>query len=136
MSTQANISNIRVQLLRVVYMFIFLGLGITVWPDIIFSKNTTVTADTVVLAMLASYSLVALLGLRYPLKILPLLIIELLWKSIWVSAFAIPALLTDNYNQYTSDVMFACVLGIVVMLLAIPWGYIYHQYVIRLWCSN
>jgi hypothetical protein len=44
----------------------------------------------VVRAILAAVSLLALLGVRYPIQTLPLLPFELAWKTVWVLAIGLP----------------------------------------------
>ncbi len=51
----------------------------------------------VVSSLLAAMSLLVVLGLRYPLQMLPLLLFELVLKSIWLIAFAI------NGRGHTGD---------------------------------
>lgn len=129
MSQALSLSLFRLTLLRIMYLFIFLGLAITVWPEVIFVSGVMPNADTVISAILVSFSLMALIGVRYPIKLLPLLLIELLWKLIWVIAFAIPSWIQGNPSQYVIEVTFACLLGIVLTPLVIPWNYVYQQYV-------
>ena len=70
----------------------------------------------------------SLLGLRYPLKMLPLLLFELLWKVIWVSASAIPMWLGPGLDEYASETLFACLMGVVLVPIAIPWSYVLNHY--------
>ena len=60
---------------------------------------------------------------------LPLLIFELLWKVIWVVAFALPLWLTDRLDAYGTETLFACMMGVVLVPLVIPWGHVYRNYV-------
>ena len=64
-------------------------LVLTVWPAIIAPPNTTARATTVIRSLLGALAVRCALGIRYPLQILPLLLFELLWKVIWVVAFAL-----------------------------------------------
>ena len=82
-----EITTLRLYLLRAMYLFIAVGLVLTVWPAIIAPPNTTANASTVVRSLLGALAVLCLLGLRYPLQMLPLLLFELLWKVIWVRSF-------------------------------------------------
>lgn len=48
--------------------------------------------EGVVVCLLAAMSLLAFLGPRYPIRMLPILLFEVAWKEIWIAAVAIPAL--------------------------------------------
>ncbi len=64
-------------------------------------------------SMLAAYWLLCILGLRYPLQMLPILLWELLWKSIWLIVIAVPKLATGM---------------IVVFPFITPWRYVFLTY--------
>ena len=119
---------IRLYLLRAMYLLIGVGLGISLWPSLIASSGAVADAGTVVKALLGALSLLCVLGLRYPLRMLPLLIFELLWKIIWVVAFALPLWLTDRLDAYGQETLFACMIGVILVPLVIPWGYVYRTY--------
>ncbi len=124
-----EVSLLRLYLLRAMYLLIGVGLGISLWPSIIASSGVDADANTVVKALLGALSLLCVLGLRYPLRMLPLLIFELLWKLIWVVVFALPLWVTDSLDSYGQETLFACMMGVVLVPLVLPWGYIYRTYV-------
>src|SRR5690606_6750654 len=104
-------------------------LGVTVWPNIVAPSNPEADAHTVINAMLGAFSLLALMGLRYPLKMLPILIFELVWKTLWVVFFAMPAWRSGGLDDYASEVLFACAIGIALTPIAIPWKYVISNYI-------
>jgi hypothetical protein len=59
---------------------------------------------------------------------LPLLLFEWLWKVIWVCASAIPMWLGPGLDAYASESLFACLMGVVLVPLALPWGYVVDRY--------
>ena len=83
----------------------------------------------VVRSLLAAISLLAAVGLRYPLQMLPLLLFELLWKSIWILAIGLPLWSADQFDAATRQTWNDCLFGIVLFLLVIPWGYVLTHYV-------
>jgi hypothetical protein len=46
--------------------------------------------EGVAACLLTAMALPALLGLRYPVRLLPILLFESLWKLIWLSVVALP----------------------------------------------
>ena len=124
-----QVSTLRLNGLRALYLFIAAGLGYAVWPEILFQTEPAANVHTVVLSLLGALGLLCLLGLRYPLTMLPLLIFELLWKVIWVLAFALPMALDTGLDAYAKDTLFACVIGLVLVPLAVPWGYVMHAFI-------
>jgi hypothetical protein len=84
--------------------------------------------NTAVRSLLGAVSLLALVGIRYPLKMLPVLFFEIVWKAIWILSFGLPlwrrGLLTGDF----AETMFNC-LTTVIILPFIPWDYVYRNYI-------
>jgi hypothetical protein len=80
--------------------------------------------------MLVALSLLAFLGLRYPLQMLPILLFELAWKFIWVAAVALPLWITNQMDPATLEVFYSC-LVVLFVLAVIPWRYVVRQYVMK-----
>ena len=83
----------------------------------------------VVRSLLGAVSILAALGIRYPLQLLPLLFFELVWKSIWILAFGLPLWSTGQLDPGIQETMNDCLFGIVLVLLVLPWRYVFAKYV-------
>ena len=73
-------------------------------------------------------SLLAFLGLRYPVGMLPILLFEVTWKVIWIAAVAVPHLVADDIDAAARAVLFNCSL-VVVIIAVTPWRYVWRRYV-------
>jgi len=119
----------RMNLLRIGYLLIGVGLAIEKWP-LVFSAGSWELMEGVVNSMLVAMSLLALVGLRYPLRMLPLLLFESIWKLLWLGVVALPLWRADRMDVTTGETVFAASL-VVVILVVIPWDYVLTQYVQR-----
>lgn len=130
-STQqdSGVSTIRLYLLRATYLLISAGLAIMIWPGIISPSGDMTHFTAVVRSFLGALSLLALLGIRYPLTMLPLLLFELVWKSIWLVAFAIPRSLSGNLDAAMQSEFSNYVVSVVLVAAVLPWTYVFKQYV-------
>lgn len=124
-----TVSTARLYALRAMYLLVVLGLGSVLWPGIVTPHQPWELMRGTVNCMLAAFSLLCLLGLRYPLQMLPLLIFELLWKVIWIVAFALPMWAGPGLDAYAAETLFACAIGVVLVPLVLPWGYLFRHYV-------
>lgn len=124
----SEVSTLRLYVLRGMYLLIAVGLGITIWPGILSPPENLSHMASVVRSVLGAVSLLALLGIRYPLKMLPLLFFELLWKSIWVLVFGLPLWLNQQLDANTRETLNACLMGIVLVPLVLPWGHVVRHY--------
>lgn len=119
----------RLNVMRVGYLLMAVGLALTKWP--LFAQGTVASLplfEGVVAALLASMSLLAILGLRYPVRMLPLLIFESAWKLIWLAAVAVPHLINGDMSAEMSSLLFS-VSFVAVILAVTPWDYVWRRYV-------
>ena len=123
-----EISTFRLTLLRSMYLLIAVGLGINIWPSILAPEQLAADPHSVISSLLGGLSLMSLLGLRHPLRMLPLLLFELAWKLIWVVSTALPLWRADALDAYGQETLFACMIGIVLVPLVVPWGHVYRRY--------
>ena len=125
----SDVSTFRLYALRAMYAFTAVGLALARWPAIVNPPPGISHAGTVVAMFLGALSLLAVLGIRYPLKMLPLLFFELLWKAMWVVAWGIPLWSTQQLAPDSEQTLISNLVGVVLVPLAIPWGYVFAQYV-------
>lgn len=124
----SEVSTLRLYLLRAMYLLIVVGLGVTIWPGILNPPETLSHMAGVVRSVLGAVSLLALLGIRYPLKMLPLLFFEFVWKTIWVLAFGLPLWSAQQLTPDTRETLEACLMGVVLVPLVMPWRYVFANY--------
>jgi hypothetical protein len=122
------VSVFRLYLLRAGYLLLVLGLGSIIWPSILDQTKSWELMHGVVISMLGAMSLLAVIGLRYPLRMLPLLFFELAWKTIWLVRVALPLWSTHQMDADTTETVFECLMA-VIFLAIIPWDYVFRTYV-------
>jgi hypothetical protein len=128
----SDVSTLRLYALRAMYVFTVVGLAIEKLPALLHPANLS-PGDSVILSVLGGTALLAVVGIRYPIKMLPLLFFELVWKSIWVLVFGLPRWLSGGLDPSVrfggTETLIACLVGIVLVPLVVPWGYVFKQYV-------
>ena len=82
------------------------------------------------MSFLGALTLLALLGARYPVTMIPLLIFEFTWKLIWTLIVWLPLWLANRVDPDTADSFFSIFLGVVIVPIVLPWGYVWKKYVI------
>ncbi len=127
-----EVSLFRLYLLRAVYLFIAVGLAIYQFPEVIhqviYQEEPWELMDGVVNCMQVTFGLLVILGIRYPLQMLPLLMWEMIWKSIWLLIVALPLWLSGQMDEATTATVFACIMGMIVPI-AMPWRYVFAKYI-------
>jgi len=79
-------------------------------------------------SMFAAMPILALLGIRYPLKMLPLLLFEISWKAIWLAMVAVPLWLSHSpIDPNVSQTITACLM-VVIYPIIMPWRYVFTTF--------
>jgi hypothetical protein len=127
---QANVAQevslARIYVLRATYLLLVIGLGGMIVPDVV---SHPVISRGVIPSLLGAVWVLAFVGLKYPLEMLPLLMFEFAWKSIWTVAYGLPQWSAGQLPPTFAEDSFNIGLGVILMPLVIPWGYVYRHYV-------
>jgi hypothetical protein len=126
----AGVSLPRLYVLRLGYLVLAVGLVVTKWPLLLHHPTPWPLMDGVETCMLVSLSLLWLVGLRYPLQMLPMLLFEIAWKLIWMVVVVLPRWTSDQLDPVTLKVFYACLL-VVIPLAVIPWRYVVAHYLTK-----
>ena len=129
-ATIPEVSLIRLYTLRASYLVMAVGLGVTIWPVVLHHTNELAATKGPLLALLAGLGATAALGLRYPVQMLPVLLFELVWKAIYLTAFALPLWSAHQINAAVAENTKACLM-VVIFIPLIPWRYVFAHYVLK-----
>jgi len=132
---EGNVS-IRRGWLKVMYLYTLvvsggMGLGMILFPDTIQSILRFPPQDPVMLGACGSIflalGLISLMGLRSPLKFAPVLLLELVYKPIWLVAVALPLFLEGRFPFYVVTMSAVFITFIVGDLIAIPFSHLFRN---------
>ncbi|MBW1710636.1 MAG: hypothetical protein JRG97_04560 [Deltaproteobacteria bacterium] len=127
--------------LKFMYVYTFVGaggfgLGMIIIPDVMKSLLNWPDQDPIVFGVSGSlyltFGLISILGLRSPLKFVPVLVMQLCYKVIWFIGVALPLLVAGDFPIYAvlHVVIFASY--IIGDLIAIPFPYVFSKQLERL----
>ena len=119
----------RLYLMRAMYFLIFAFLSSSMWPMLLNHRPWNDRMHGVAVSLLAALAVLMAMGIRYPLKLLPVLIFEWLWKVIWVLAIGIPLWRGGQLDADTAETLNDCIVGIILVTLVVPWPYFFRHYI-------
>lgn len=119
----------RANLLRAGYLLLIVGLGLTVWPSILDPTNAWAPDRGVIVAMLGALSLLALEGVRHPVRMLPLLFWEVTWKALWLLRVALPLWAGGRLDPAATETTMECLMAVLIALV-IPWDHVLRAYIL------
>ncbi len=115
-----EVSLVRLYVLRCIYLLDALMLGSSVLPGLVRHLGWADPLQGVAPSLWAALSLLALLGVRHPLKMLPLLLIQFTYKLIWMIWVWAPLHAAGGSTYLTK----AMLMGAILEPLIIPWPYV------------
>src|ERR1700674_3374240 len=114
---ESEVSLARLYVLRAMSLLIVIGGAVVFLPRLMGHEPT---ARGVIPSMLGGLWVLACFGLRYPLQMLPILLIEVVWKTIWLIDYGLPQWRAGVHTtQFTEDFK-AIALGLILIPI-IPW---------------
>jgi hypothetical protein len=128
--------NIRWQWLKVMYWYTIIGAGgfglaIILLPDTARSIFAWPEQDPIVYGVTGSvylaFGLLSILGLRSPLKYVPILLLQLCYKAVWFIGVIIPLLISGEFPTYAILLVAIFASYIIGDLIAIPFPYVFSR---------
>jgi hypothetical protein len=129
-------SKIRWGWLKAMYIYTIVaagafGLGIVVAPEVMQSIFGWPSQDPITFGVTGSvyisFALLSVLGLRSPLKIAPVLVLQLGYKVIWFIGVIVPLLISGQFPMYA--ILFVAIFASFIIgdLIAIPFAYVFGK---------
>lgn len=117
------LSTFRLTLLRFCYAVLVVGLSLRYAPVFLEGLHNIPRMDGVVVALLGAMGLLAIAGLFSPVRMLPLLVFEIAWKAIWVTAVAFPKWLDGTLDEGFLSILINCSV-VLPFVVIVPWRYV------------
>ncbi len=120
-----------IYLLRLLFFLVFVFVGYDSWTSILNHEGSWDHVKAAALCMWATYSLLSILGIFYPLKMLPLVLFEIIYKILWLIIVAYPLWSADRLAGSPAEEMTKAFLWVVLPIVAMPWKYAFDNYVLN-----
>jgi hypothetical protein len=120
---------INVYLMRLLYVLMLCFLGKDSWTHILTHQGVWESADAMAWSVWAAFASMALLGLLHPVKMIPLLILEIFYKVLWLAIVAYPLWKAGTLVGSPAEGMTDAFLWVVLPIIILPWGYVFKSYV-------
>lgn len=124
-----GVSNFRFYFLRFYFALNALALGFQAWSEIINHSGLWQPIPGIAYSFWAAFSLLAVLGIIHPLKMLPLLLIQFTYKLIWSIVVAYP-LWASHQLPASHELTNIMVKGFIIDLFVIPWPYVLRNFIL------
>ena len=120
---------INIYLLRLIYALMLLFVGSDSWMSIINHQGSWDHVRAVAFCVWAAYSTISVLGVIRPLRMLPIILFAIVYKSIWLTIVALPLWQANALAGSPAEEMTYVFLWIPIYFIAMPWKYFVQNYV-------
>ena len=126
-----GVRRINIYLLRLVFILMFFVLGKDTWTRILTHQGAWEPTNAVVWCVWTAFATLAGLGIIRPLKMLPILLLEIFYKVLWLLIVAYPLWSTGTLVGSPAEDTTAAFLWVILPIVAVPWGYAFVNYIYR-----
>ena len=121
---------INIWLMRVLYLLMATFLAMDVWSYVLGHQGAWTNQEAMAWSVWAAFSTLAILGLFHPLKMIPILLLEIFYKTMWLILVAYPLWRTGSLAGSKAEENTYVFLLVIIPYLILPWGYVFRTYVL------
>ena len=119
------VSIARLYAMRGMYLLNCVLVGSGVWFQFVHRPAPWDPIPGVAFSFWAALAVLSALGIRYPLTMLPLLFMQLFYKTFWLIAVYLPLRAAGR----SSDLALGFLIAIALDVAVIPWSYVFANYI-------
>ncbi len=124
-----GVARINIYLLRLLFILVFLFVTYDSWSHIINHSGPWNNTDAAAWCMWGSYSVLSLIGIFRPLKMLPIVVFEIIYKIVWLILVAYPLWANNALAGSSAEGMTNAFLWVILPIIAMPWRYFFRTYI-------
>ena len=114
--------------IRFIFILMATLLAMDVWPHLITDDLSRDPTDAMNWSVWAAFTLCAVIGIFRTVKMIPIMLFEVAYKTIWLILVALPLFLEGNLSDDTTDGMIFPFLLVILPIAFMPWGYVRKTY--------
>jgi len=126
-----GVYKINIYLLRLLFILMFLFVGRTAWTHIFNYQGYDSPREMVAWSVWAAFSVLSILGIIQPLKMLPIVLLEILYKVIWLVVVAYPLWTSHQLIGSAAEPQTQTFIWVILPILAVPWKYAFETYIYK-----
>lgn len=115
--------------LRLFYLLMAAFVATDAWSVLLSHEGPWEPMRALAFCVWATYPTLAVLGLFHPLRMLPIMLFTIGYKTLWFVFVAYPLWAVGTLAGSSAEPMTNAFLGLPVLALVVPWGYVWRTYV-------
>jgi len=124
-----GVRRINVYLVRLVFVLMFFVLGKDTWTHILTHQGPWEPINAMAWCVWTAFATLAGLGIIRPLKMLPILLLEIFYKILWLILVAYPLWSQGTLVGSPAEGITSGFLWVILPIVAVPWRYVLVNYI-------
>ena len=125
-----GVYKINIYPLQLLIFLMFLVVGKSAWTHLLTAQGSSVRQNRWQGAF-GPYSVLSVIGIIRPLKMLPIVLLEILYKVLWLILVAYPLWSINQLVGSPAEKMTYIFLWVALPIIAMPWKYAFENYVFK-----
>ena len=122
---------INIYLLRLLYVLMFFVLGKMTWTHVLTHRGPWNPTEAVAWCVWTAFATLAGIGIVRPLVMLPVVLLEIFYKVLWLVIVALPLWRSGALAGSAAEGITSQFLWVILPIVAMPWGYAFVNYIYR-----
>ena len=134
LSTEQQIRRCRpihIYLLRLLYILMFFVLGRETWTQILTHQGPWDPFKAMAWCVWTAFATLAGVGIFRPLKMLPIVLLEIFYKVLWLIIVAYPLWAKGALWGSPAESIASPFLWVILPIVVVPWGYVFVNYIYK-----
>ncbi len=123
-----GILRINIYLLRLLYVLMFFVLGKITWTHVLTHRGPWEPMNAVAWCVWTAFATLAGIGIFHPVKMLPIVLLEIFYKVLWLILVAYPLWSKGMLAGSSADEITSQFLWVILPVVAVPWRYVLVNY--------
>ena len=123
-----GVRNINIYLLRLLYVLMFFVLGRITWTHVLTHQGPWEPTNAVAWCVWTAFATLAGIGIIRPVKMLPIVLLEIFYKMLWLILVAYPLWSAGTLAGSPAEEITSQFLWVLLPIAAVPWGYVFVNY--------
>src|SRR5580692_11702503 len=123
-----GVRNINIYLLRLLYVLMFFVLGRITWTHVLSHRGPWEPTNAVAWGVWTAFATLAGIGIVRPVKMLPIVLLEIFYKVLWLILVAYPLWSNGTLAGSSAEEITSQFLWVLLPIVAVPWGYVLVNY--------
>lgn len=124
-----GVPRVNIYLMRLFWLLIIVFLGSATWPSIVSYHGQWGPYEAMSMCIWASYACLALLAIFHPVRMIPLLFLEIFYKVTWLGIVAYPLWASGKLaGSPAAGMVFPFWSGVIFAVIIVPWPWVFRTY--------